>query len=277
MKRGERQPKWIPNAVWNAYQKCEEYFAWAESNNAWIESSDIDTPSRQDLETFRKLVFDKGCERIWPIVVSRIDAPSLSEFDYSRAAPWHLFLWTLRQALTGPAASSLMPANERKDRGEKVAKLARQLGRELQFIAGKGDIPRCLSGPLAIHLESTCEAYTDHEPDTDDSSMMEFDEGPQFISLVVEDLFFQGDRSIFGVLAEFAEMWAKTAPIEYRTDDTKAKRNYFVREMTRYFNVNFHQPHRQAVVCITKCLLGLEVSDLDVTRIAPVGRRGNPA
>jgi len=275
MERGERQPDWIPNSVWSAYMQCKEFSKWAEANNAWIESNDLYIPSRQDLEIFQKLVSDEGCKRIWQIVVSRESDSSLTEVDELRVMPCQFFLWTLRQALSGPTPSSLMPAKERRDRGEKIAKLARQLGRELKFTAVKGDIPSHLVNPLAIHLESAYEAYTDRDLDMDELAMMEYDEGPQSISLVVRDLFFQGDESIFGVLAKCAETWANTTPDEYRTDDTKARRNFFAREMTRYFNVNFGQPHREMVARLTVCLLHQEMTALDVTRNAPVGRPGS--
>lgn len=275
MKRDERQPKWILNSVWSTYLQCKEYFAWAESNNAWIESDDVLIPSRQDLEIFQKLVFDETCEHVWDIVPSRVNDPSLTEVDERRTAPFQFFLSTLRQALAGPTASSLMPAKERRDRGEKIAKLARQLGKELKFIAGKGDVPVDLIGPLAMYLESALEAYADQEINMDELAMTEYDEGPQLISLVARDLFFRGDESIFGALAKCAESWANTTPDEYRTDDTKAKRNFFAREMTRYFNVHFGQPHRDMVARLTVCLLHQEMTALDVTRNAPVNRPGS--
>jgi len=279
MKRDERKPEWIPDLVWSAYQRCKEYAAWAESNSAWIDSDDMLIPSRQDLEIFRKVLFDRQCKSIWQIVLTRTNDSTAIEVDESRSMPFQFLLWTLRMALSGPTSSSLIPAKERSDRGGKIAQLAKRLGRELEFISRKGHVPLDLSAPLAIHLESTYERYRDRDVDIDeiDVAMMEYDEGPQAISLIVRDLFFSGEESIFGVLAKSARTWANTKPDEYRSDLTRARRNYFVREMTRYFNVNFGQPHRASVASLVRCLLDLEMNALDVTRNAPVTRPASPA
>jgi len=276
MAQHRRQPRWIPNSVWGAYQLCEEYSTWAESNNAWIESNDVLVPSEQDLKIFEKIVFDKRCEPVWKIIFSRTSGPSLIEVDEKYLMPCQFLLWTLRNALAGPPASSQMPAKERKDRGEVVAKLARKLSKELQYIAAQGDIPTSLGGPLSIHLESVYESHIDRVVDMVELASMEYDEGRQPISLVVRDLFFRGDEGIFGVLARSAEKWAKATPAEYRNDRDKAKRNYFVREMTRYFKTNFSQPHREMVARLAECLLGHQMSALDVTRLAPVSQSGGP-
>jgi hypothetical protein len=114
------------------------------------------------------------------------------------------------------------------------------------------------------------EFYIDPELDAIDLAMREYDEGPDLSMWVVRELFFDGEKSILGVLAQSADEWAETTSAEYRNDPIKAKRNYFLREMTEYFNVNFGQPHREMVARLLECFLGEVVTALDVTRIAPV-------
>ncbi|OOG42015.1 hypothetical protein [Rhodanobacter sp. C05] len=267
MRRSEKQPGWVPDLVWYEYQKSADYLAW-------IKSSGGDIQTATEAEIFSKIIHDERCGDVWGVIHSRMNDSTLDERDHLRNIPFHRFLWEAKLALSGPSPDSFISAVERKERGAKIAKLAKQLSRELMYLANKGQPPPEISGPLGDLVHGAYEAHT----------FGVGTEGPQWASdamgrmkagLVVHDLFFrEGARNVLATLDASARAWAKTKPYAHHAGGRdRMCRDYFIRKMTDFFHSNFGRPQRRLVVELTRLLTGHEVTERDVTRIAPVKRR----
>ena len=264
MTRKEKQPRWVPDLVRVEYQKSAAHLAW-------IKSSGGDIQTAPEAEIFKKIIDDERCGDVWGVIYSRMNDSNLDERDHLRSVPYHPFLWASYMALKGPSPDRLIPAGERKERGAKIAKMAKQLSRELMYLANKGRPPPEISGPLGDLLHGAYEAHT-HGVATEGPIWASDAMGRMKAGLVVHDLFFRdGARNILTTLETSARAWAETKPYAHHAGSRdRMCRDYFIRKMTEFFHDNFGSPQRRLVGELTRLLTGHEVTDRDITRIAPV-------
>jgi hypothetical protein len=192
-----------------------------------------------------------------------------------RVAPHSTLTMAAMRALTGPAAGDLIPASERKERGKDIASLATKLHDELRALARCGGIPAEIADPIGDEL---FHAIATHTPVVHPQPLGQMDQLDKMrADLIARDIFFLDHSSNFFIaLKTGAEAWAQTKPIEYRPDGELVKRNYFVRHMTGYFCEHFGQPYRKQVAALTKCLVNVDLSVQEITRIAPVKAKSGP-
>lgn len=226
-----QRPEWVPDWAWQGLQQIDNIFLRIERE---------DDGRSQDMAEYRAvseaIAQSEDCRIVW-------EAMSRRNAGVPERARDLLFFAAVNT--NKPVGAYTIPASERKKHGTKIAKKAKELREELEWLksAGRGFFP----------LEWTPSIYEGKEK----RERYDFQvQGNNLIDALVQ-------------IEEAVAVWKCTKPSIYRPDDPNVNRTHFIRALTDFFRGTYGTPLREQVAAITRSVFECDMNAATVKKLAP--------
>lgn len=275
----DTKPDWVPEWVWSEYLSfVRKYSRWAK-----LPGDSSKTGTRM-LEIARLVIFDKNCAVIWPALERRSEVAQSTWIELNKGLPEYVrrgdphqiisLLTEVALAARGPSPDEVIPATARKLKGERIARLASELRREVTSIIPDGNCPRIFFNAYGDTADSVCDDVVETC-----KLLTERIENSAPPSEELEEVRFAGRNGfLYGISGDFPALvaieqaaiaWSQSEPVIYRPNDANASRLYFIRRISNYFRVRYHTPLREATAALTRQIFSCEIDVATITKLSP--------
>lgn len=277
----DAKPSWVPDWAW------DEYLGFIRGQERWasVPSMHGGTVGEHMKVAALAIFLDKGCEVIWAPLAKRRAHHKRRWVEQQKGLPDGYecgsesivvsLLFAVAVAMRGPPPHALTPASQRKERGNRIARLADELWQELaaSAIAGWGlpvevdeAVERSARASVPAFMRNEEELHVTYrgEPAHWDASQSNF-----ALRAIAYALSPSAGFPALQALKKGGLDWANSEPTLYRPNDPNAARLYFVRAITFFFKEHFGGPLREVTAAITRCLFEGDIDGHTVAKIAP--------